>query len=399
MNQNRDHGDKRVGVALTSEGVCSIQTRSNLRNRGSDSGKYIPSLDGWRAIAILWVIISHNQLWQVGRFNDIWLKNTGDRGVQLFFALSGILICSRLLQEDRRLGSISLRSFYIRRVFRIQPAALLYLAIVALLISLRILSDSWKGPLGAALMIRNYWPAAIGEGYWYSGHYWSLAVEEHFYLFLPGFLLLCRRRRLPIMVALVACAEFWRIIVMRTPHLQHIGADLFQRTDTTIGGIFLGSVFAIALEHQRLLRFAEMYLRPWLALLYAAAVFIALVLHHTTYYHVGLITVYPVVITATMLHPASLSTRFLELAPVRFVGRISYSLYLWQQMFFNDLHRAASHSILNYPLLCWLGAFACAIASYYLIETPFIRIGHRLAKRAAPGHTLSVANVAGGVST
>jgi peptidoglycan/LPS O-acetylase OafA/YrhL len=120
-------------------------------------------------------------------------------------------------------------------------------------------------------------------------------------------------------------------------------------------------------------------------------------LHHTTYYHVGLITVYPVVITATMLHPGSLVTRFLELAPMRFLGRISYSLYLWQQLFFNDLHPAAPHSLYRYPLLCWLGAFACAIASYYLVETPLIRVGHLLAKRAAPGHTLPVANVAGGI--
>jgi peptidoglycan/LPS O-acetylase OafA/YrhL len=90
-----------------------------------DQSGYLPSLDGWRAISIVGVLFCHSPLIQVGRFSDIWLQANGDRGVQMFFAISGILICSRLLREEMKYGAISLRSFYTRRIFRIQPAALM----------------------------------------------------------------------------------------------------------------------------------------------------------------------------------------------------------------------------------------------------------------------------------
>jgi peptidoglycan/LPS O-acetylase OafA/YrhL len=82
-----------------------------------------------------------------------------------------------------------------------------------------------------------------------------------------------------------------------------------------------------------------------------------------------------------MLHPDSLTSRFLEFAPIRFVGRISYSLYLWQELFFNPFHVPAPGSFRSHTLLCWGATFGCAIASYYWIETPLIRYGHRIARK------------------
>jgi peptidoglycan/LPS O-acetylase OafA/YrhL len=93
------------------------------------------------------------------------------------------------------------------------------------------------------------------------------------------------------------------------------------------------------------------------------------------------ITVYPVLIAATALHPQSLMSKFLELAPVKFVGRISYSLYLWQQLFFHGDDLSASNFFHSHALISWSATFACAIASYYLIETPLIRRGHKIARR------------------
>jgi peptidoglycan/LPS O-acetylase OafA/YrhL len=82
-----------------------------------------------------------------------------------------------------------------------------------------------------------------------------------------------------------------------------------------------------------------------------------------------------------MLHRDSLTSRFLELAPVRFVGRISYSLYLWQELFFDPFQVQAAGSFRSHTLLCWGAAFGCATASYYLIEKPLIRYGHRVARK------------------
>jgi peptidoglycan/LPS O-acetylase OafA/YrhL len=347
------------------------------------SKDYIPSLDGWRAVAILWVLVGHAQIWSYGWFSTRPFHEGSYRGVQLFFALSGFLICTRLLNEEEAFGAISLRSFYTRRIFRIQPAAIAYLLTVALLCAFGFLA--WDGAAMAAslLMIRNLWPPSNVPGYWQTVHFWSLSVEEHFYLLLPGFLVLCRRRRLSILAAAVIAFDIWNVFVRRHPSLQTFGYLIYLRTDMTIGGILLGSVFALALRKESLRSLAQRLLRPWVALSYTAILFAYPGFHISVLVQALLLTVYPVAIVATVLHPESLTARFLELKPLRFIGRISFSLYLWQQLFFYPFGRPAPGSFLSHELLCIAATFACATASYYLIETPLVRIGHRLAKRLA----------------
>jgi peptidoglycan/LPS O-acetylase OafA/YrhL len=348
----------------------------------SKRSSYIPSLDGWRAVAIFWVLVGHSAQWNWGPLSTAWLRATDNRGVQLFFALSGFLICTRLLREEERVGSISLRSFYTRRVFRIQPAAMAYLLAVVVLGLCGVVPHFWSGIVGAVLMVRNIWPLALKPGYWYTAHFWSLAVEEHFYLLLPGFLVLFRRSRLAILLGTEVALEIWRMIVLSTPRLQNgLGWQVAQRTDMVIGGILAGSLFAVALTHKRLMRFAVSFLRPWVAVLYAAFMFVEAQRHHSSLMQSSLITVYPVLIVATALHPEGILVKLLELPPMRFVGRISYSLYLWQQLFSNGEAIPAPHSLYSHTLLCWCASFGCAIASYYLIEMPLIRRGHRIAKR------------------
>jgi peptidoglycan/LPS O-acetylase OafA/YrhL len=348
------------------------------RHAGVKSG-YLPTLDGWRALAILWVLENHSQPWQWGRISNAWLRETGARGVGLFFALSGLLICTRLLREEQRAGAISLKSFYVRRLFRIQPAALTYLAVAALLMGVGLIPKGWAGIAGSLLMVRNFYP--VNTGTWQTAHFWSLSVEEHFYLLLPGFLVLCRRWRLGLLTALWVLVEVWRDVVFHYQSLQGYTMLIDLRTDMAIGGIVLGSVAALALERERVMAAARRYLVPWVALLYAAAVFVVEDVHQSQVNHAVLLTVYPLVLVATMLHPKALTSRVLEWAPLRFVGRISFSVYLWQQMFFDPFQVPAKGSFHANAPLCWLATFACATASYYLIETPLVRYGHALAKR------------------
>jgi peptidoglycan/LPS O-acetylase OafA/YrhL len=340
---------------------------------------YIPTLDGWRAVAILWVLEGHSQPWSWAGLTDQWIRFTGYRGVQLFFALSGLLICARLLEEEERFSSISLRSFYTRRLFRIQPAALTYLFVIALLMLTGQIQRAWTPVAGAALMIRDIWPWTTTN--YQTAHFWSLAVEEHFYLLFSGFLVLCRRYRLALASAMVIALELWRIYVLHTPRLQKFAMSIYLRTDIVAGGILLGCVFALALRKPRVREIAKSYLHPWVALLYTAIVFARLDLHHSRTDHALLITVYPVLITATMLHPRALTSRFLELPPLKFIGKISFSLYLWQELFFYYILVPTPGSFRSHTFLCGGCAFACAVASYYLIETPLIRRGHRIAKR------------------
>src|SRR4051812_354276 len=155
---------------------------------------YIPTLDGWRAIAILGVMASHaghSYSEAYGRESFFDRIAAGTHGVNLFFAISGLLITSRLLEEWDNTGSVSLRRFYTRRAFRILPPALLYLACVALLGVFGFLPMVREEFLAATLFFRNYLPVILGPNGagFFTSHYWSLGVEEHFYLFWPALLL------------------------------------------------------------------------------------------------------------------------------------------------------------------------------------------------------------------
>ena len=103
---------------------------------GSQEQGYIPALDGWRALSIGLVILHHSQVrCSIPVLAPLLqsLSRAGEVGVELFFSISGLLICSRLLDEESRSGAISVKNFYLRRFFRILPAACFYLITLALL--------------------------------------------------------------------------------------------------------------------------------------------------------------------------------------------------------------------------------------------------------------------------
>jgi peptidoglycan/LPS O-acetylase OafA/YrhL len=179
------------------------------------------------------------------------------------------------------------------------------------------------------------------------------------------------------MFALVVFFELWRILFLRVPRPP----EAYFRTDLNLGVILLGCVFALGLQNARVKGVATRLLYPWAAVLYTLAVYAWNAFHHSRSQHALAITVFPILITATMLHPQSWWTRLLELPPLRFVGKISFSLYLWQQLFLDRYVPPPPHTLRSHSFLCWVLTFCCAIASYILIETPMIRIGHRIAKR------------------
>jgi peptidoglycan/LPS O-acetylase OafA/YrhL len=114
--------------------------------------------------------------------------------------------------------------------------------------------------------------------------------------------------------------------------------------------------------------------------------------HYSYYYFVdfALLCTYPLLIVSTLLHPKNLIGRAFELAPVRFIGRISYSVYLWQMLFFTHAYASppAPHSpVLFYIQMSWLrypATLVASVVSYYVIEKPMVRLGHRLTKSVVP---------------
>lgn len=344
---------------------------------------YLPTLDGWRALAILLVIGSHDRLYRIGHVTLSWLHFiAGGYGVALFFALSGLLICSRLLQEERVRGRIDLKGFYIRRFCRIQPAALVYLAVVSLLILAGAISRAHNGVLSALLFARNYTPDAGGDA-WYTAHFWSLAIEEHYYFFMPALLVLVPRFRIfTLTLLLVGIEGFHRLYLARiqSPH-----------TDLEGGTILLGALAAVLLSRPEYRALLLRWLQPWAVLPLMFGVWVGLALHNSSYNFIVFALTLPPLIVSTMLHPESVAGRILELQPIKFVGRISYSLYLWQQMFFarvDDWLPEQHGNGLTWIQHNWsryLILPVIAIASYYWIEKPLIRLGHRIATPATPG--------------
>jgi len=347
---------------------------------------YIPTLDGWRAVAILAVIASHaGHSYSAASGTESFFDriSSGTHGVNLFFAISGLLITSRLLEEWDTSGGISLKRFYTRRAFRILPPALLYLGVVALLGALGLLPVIWSEFVAATLFYRNYLPVILGPNGagFFTSHYWSLGVEEHFYLFWPALLLLAGRKRafpVAIVIAMLVAVwrhfEAWREIML----YNAIQPTYFARSDTRIDSIMWGVVAALALARPEVRAYIERYLST-IVYLALVALYGAIVYRYGTRPTYWEAMIVPMLVVGTVLRPRSVLSRVLENPMMRWIGRLSYSLYLWEFFFVYYPGVPTTLGVWQTFPLNLIATVVCATASYYLVERPLIRIGHRLA--------------------
>ncbi len=358
----------------------------------SRSRGYLPTLDGWRAIAIMLVMIAHvaNGLWLSvePQPDPLWFRLTryGAKGVDLFFGISGFLICSRLLEEHETRGRISLRGFYIRRFARILPPYYAFLVVVTVIGLAGLIHTNGGQLLTSLLFVRNYYAIGHDAG-WYTWHLWSLAVEEHFYLLWPGLLVLwspARARSRVVVLALAVAA--WRVVEFRLRLLEHVlpGISFYFRTDIRLDALLWGCWMALLLRGPAWRDRVTAMLRGsgWIAAVMALIAVIAFSPPLALLWQSILI---PVVLAGTTLNPDTPIGRLLEAAPLRWIGRISYSLYLWQEVFLvptGERGQLGLTQSLPFNIAC---TFAVAAASYYLIERPMIKLGHRLAPPTTEG--------------
>ena len=225
-------------------------TSASTVSRATDPAlaRTIPSLDGIRALAVLCVIWGHGAATLPQTDVVVFLRANlpgGYFGVQAFFVLSGFLITTLLLRERGKTGRISLSAFYRRRAYRILPALFVFLAVVSVLAVTRVIDG--LGPrdiISPALFLRDYWPL---DGSWWTGHIWSLSVEEQFYVLWPlAVILMPRRVAVKVLVIGVLISPFVRIGTYLLPFVPEGGVTYMFHTRAD--ALMIGSPLAKAEE-------------------------------------------------------------------------------------------------------------------------------------------------------
>lgn len=346
---------------------------------------YIPSLDGIRAIAVLTVFIGHG-----ATVGGPW---PGHVGVTIFFFLSGYLITTLLRREFQKTGSISLTKFYLRRALRILPPAYLAIAVSVVLGATGVLAATTNvwGVLAEVFNYTNYYIVYVGrDGLPPSTtQFWSLAVEEHFYLIIPIVLLILFRRRLApkvigyIFLGAAALAPVWRII----NGLLGEGFDrLYVSTDMRFDGLLIGSAMALIMNPMMGDRFiggekAERFTVRILAPI-AVAVFIVSALIPSPYIRLSvadtvqcacLVPIFWTIIT----RPDNAAGRFLNSPIVMRLGVLSFSIYLFHRMALSIIGPLVPSAPLG-DLLALIASILVAQIVYWCVEQPAARLRRRL---------------------
>jgi peptidoglycan/LPS O-acetylase OafA/YrhL len=289
----------------------------------------------------------------------------GALGVQLFFALSGFLISRILLRELDGTGSINLFRFMGRRALRIFPAFYVFLAVIAVLILARwIVDTNWRSFLAAALYISN-WRGSSAT----LGHTWSLSIEEQYYALWPATMLVIPRRHLLrgtfLIIALIVV---WRAVAIILQQWPMNSSVFYERSDFRFDSLLVGAVIAQLPERAPLSRRITLSLVGIGTLAFAAspAMLLSAPLRPfaltTTTFLAGLIVFCVVRGSGGTFAP-------LRLAGLRWLGRVSYSLYLWQQPVLLGTIGGLT-ALRGVPALGLV--FLCGLASYRWVEQPFL---------------------------
>ncbi|MGY1719497.1 acyltransferase family protein [Blastococcus sp. SYSU DS0552] len=354
-----------------------------------------PDIEGLRALAVGLVVLYHAGL--------PWLPG-GYVGVDVFFVISGYLMTALVLRELDATGTVRLRAFYARRIRRLLPAAVLVLvstlALAKLLLPPLALPTIAKAGAATALYVSNVWFAYTGTDYLASEapsplqHYWSLAVEEQFYLVWPVLLVLAfrlfrgSRARIGVGLVLLVVASF--LLCLVTTSVSQPWA--FFSLPTRAWELGVGGLVALAAGRLALLPVALARALTWAGLLVAAA---SALLYTDATTFPGWAATVPVMATAALLAgglrqaPGSADV-VLARRPMQVVGRLSYSLYLWHWPVL--VLPAARYGELSPATRAALVLLAVALAwlMYRFVEDPVRRSG-RLAGRPGRSYALSVA--------
>jgi peptidoglycan/LPS O-acetylase OafA/YrhL len=362
-------------------------SQNHTRVGGMTNNTYWPALDGLRAVSILLVLTVHLRL--IAPHSKGLLPAGGFLGVDMFFVISGFLITSLLLSEHRTNGSISLKSFYYRRALRLFPAlaaVLLFACFVALVVgSFSALGLSHVRLASTIFYFTNWVRAYEGTDSWFLFHFWSLSVEEQFYLFWPALLLFLLRRRLLskhilfiLLAMIIASAVLKPVLFLSGSPINRI----YYGSDTRADSVLIGCGVAVLLsfgfiQPSQRAKLISRSLARGSAIVLAAFVFLAFdgfkLLYFGGFTLVSLCSA--TVIVHLVLAPESAHSRWLSRPSMQWIGKRSYGLYLWHWPMF-EIGRLLSNEV----LVVFAGlalTFLAVQLSYRYIETPFLRLKNR----------------------
>jgi peptidoglycan/LPS O-acetylase OafA/YrhL len=347
----------------------------------------IPSLNGMRAISVLLVVSAHSGFGKIV---------PGGLGVTIFFFLSGYLITTLMLMESERLGNIAILSFYARRIFRLAPALLITLTIAYSLTYLGLLRGQItpEGLSAQLLYFANYYSIffdpsdnKIAGG---TGVLWSLAVEEHFYIFLPLLMAICVKNAVRprtigiafIIPCLVVLA--WRIHLVQSPEFST--NRTYYASDTRIDSIIYGCLMSLLLDPRRVSHRAKsMSLLQWLlfsigiGLLFLALIYRNPVFRETFRYSLQGIALLPIFYFAILFHDNALFRHLNSVWAIR-IGTYSYAIYLIHEVvlytIFKNAPFVAHDTLIVFAVALIISiAFAATIDSF--VDPYFKKLRHK----------------------
>ncbi len=332
-------------------------------------------LDGLRAAAVSLVILYHSHL-----------PVNGGLGVLIFFVISGFLITWLLLKEHDKYGKISVRRFYLRRSLKIFPAFYVYAALMLLYTFVRHRHVLWSQVVASLFYFNNYYQAILGDPNTGFSHTWSLGVEEQFYLFWPVAFWIWKDRPFTLKrVLLTSILAIWvyRAVLQFGFHVHQ--GYFYAALDTRADHLLIGCLLAVVLWTDRSCNRLQRFCAPWQLGLTAFALFASAMLEarYGSGYRDSLgFMIDPVLVALLIIQLIACrdlrAIAWLQSAPVRYLGTISYSLYLYQQLVLPIVEKAlGSYPVAVRVLASCVAVIGVASASFYIIERPFLRLKHR----------------------
>lgn len=339
--------------------------------------KRIAHIDTWRFFAVLLVIQEHfflfsgvDRFWTQIESYSLQIERFGELGVLIFFSISGFVICNGLNSEKHKTGKICLSAFCTRRFFRIVPPLWLYLITIGILSVFEIIKISGSQLLFSASFLCNF-PIEKGCS-WFAGHTWSLAYEEQFYVLFPLLFLWAwkgeKTQRILISMGVLVVSALGLIYVKQPFWADYCTYFLFLLT----------GCYTALIPENWMKRLRNLSFSTWLIAILSLASAMSFLANEQDM--ILKILAYPflvqIIVFGTPTHFPQIKAIF-ENNSLGYLGRISYSVYLWQ-----ELATAYYENTAWWQTLIYLGVvFGFAAWSFHYFEMPCQRLGTRLSNR------------------